>query len=218
LKSTANFGATPSHADTRRTDAGPPAEAPRSGSSPMRQRVGPNAATGVLSNPPPAASAAAEGSRLGPRRGAGDAALRAATDRLTDSSDHTAATVQAGNARPRARSFDDVVQVRYFDNTLPARSHSGEGEMPLRSVAHAKGPRRSRRPGPEAPQAAPASRWDSGAAGGGAAGGPVLAPRRRAAVDDLAPAAAAPAPRPDTAAPPRLPVRKPDRGDGSESL
>ena len=186
MKPVASLGKTPGPSDTRRADA-EPASQPPGGGSPARQRVGTAEATGVLAQPRPAAPA-------------GSASLaRAAAEPLPQASDHSTATVRRSNAQPRTQSFDDVVRVRYFDSSLPARSRSGEGEMPLRNVAHAEPPRRARRPPPPemqpaAPQAAAqqASRWGDQAA--------VQAPSHSR----------------QTA--PSMPVRKPDREDDDQSV
>jgi len=225
LKPINHATATPSHTDTNPSDAAQAAQTSRSAGGAARQRVGTNAPADLPSNPRPAAAASVGAG--GPRPPVRRASFAAVTEPLTNQSEHSAATVRRGNARPTSRSFDDTVQVRRFDNTLPVtRSNSGEEHVPLRSVAPLAGPRAG---GRRRPQAAPAaaqpappvaahpapasSRWDnSGSAPRGGAGG-LAPPRRRADGGDQAPVARASVPRSSSEAAPRAPVRKPDSDD-----
>ena len=183
MKPTSNIGHTPIPTAARGVDAGL-TDQPPSINQTVRQRVGTSEAAGVLANPRPAAPAGQP---------------RAAAEPLPQGSQHSVATVRHSNARPRAQSFDDVVQVRHFQSSAPARNHSGDSEMPLRNAAHLEPPRRVRRAPPEPqpvaqppqPAAPAASRWD-----------------------DNAEARATPASRSGL---PTMPVRRPDREDDGNS-
>ncbi len=180
MKTTPHVEKTPSRPASPVPEAAHAASPPRSSGSALQQRAVTSAQAGL-----PAAI---------PRRASAEA--------LPDASEHSAATIQRSNARPRARTISEVVQVRLFDVGAPARSHSGDGEMPLRNVARQREPSRP----------APPSRWNSEPAQRGAPVEQARAPRR-APEADAAPAAGAPAPRDAQAAAPRMPVRRPDPDD-----
>ncbi len=184
MKPVTNAGTTPSPANLRGADPGLPAPPPGGGGGLARQRLGTAEATGVLAQPRPAAPGGA----------------RATAEPLPQASDHSTATVQRSNARTRTQSFDSVVQVRYFDTSMPPRSRSGEGEMPLRNAPHLESPRRARRPPPEPPAPPPQpaaaapllpSRWGDGGE----------TQQRSSSRTDA----------------PHAPMRRPDRGDDDKS-
>jgi hypothetical protein len=184
MKPTSNLGHTPSPTAHRGRDTGL-TDQPPSASQPLRQRLGTSEPGGALATPRPAAPAGQP---------------RAAAEPLPQGSEHSVATVHHSNARPRAQTFDDVVQVRHFQSSAPTRHHSGDSEMPLRNAAHLEPPRRVRRAPPEPqpvaqptqPAAPAASRWA-----------------------DNAEARATPASR---AGLPSMPMRKPDREDDDKPV
>lgn len=214
--------ATPGRTDTGSSPPAPAAAAP-GGARP--QRVGTNAPAALPVSPRPAAAAGAGAD--GPGQPVQRAAFAAVAQPLTDSSEHSVATIARSNARPRLRSFDENVLIRHFDSGLsPARSNAGEEQTVLRSVAPLAGPRAGgRRRPPAAPAAAnpapltaatatPAnSRWAaSGPAQHGGAGA-LAPPRRREDDGPRAPAARPSVARSHSDVAPRAPVRRPAPDD-----